>query len=115
MKSKFHQLVPELPVRDVEKAQEFYRDKLGFKIAWLDPTKSIGAVSKDEAVIFLRQQEHVVPNTHWVFADDVDEVYKELVDAAVTISEEIETKPWRIRQFTIEDPDGNRFIFHHDV
>jgi catechol 2,3-dioxygenase-like lactoylglutathione lyase family enzyme len=115
MKSTFHQPVPELPVKDVEKAQEFYRDKLGFKIEWLYPTKTIGAISKDEAVIFLRQQDDGFPSTHWVFADNVDEVYKELVDAGITITEHIETKPWNIRQFTIEDLDGNNFIFHHDV
>lgn len=115
MKSIIHQPVPELPVKDVEKSQVFYRDKLGFEIAWTDPTKNIGAVSKGETAIFLRKQKKVVPNTHWVFADNVDEIYKEFIEASITISEDIETKPWGIRQFTMEDIDGNRFIFHHDM
>jgi hypothetical protein len=25
-----------------------------------------------------------------------------------------EKKPWGLRQFTVEDLDGNRFYFHHD-
>src|SRR6202040_432113 len=29
------QLVPELPVTDVERAQQHYRDTLGFEIGWL--------------------------------------------------------------------------------
>jgi hypothetical protein len=33
------QPVPELPVADVEKAQQYYRDVLGFEIGWLDPGK----------------------------------------------------------------------------
>jgi predicted enzyme related to lactoylglutathione lyase len=115
MKSIFHRPVPELPVIDVERAQEFYRNKLGFTIAWIDPSKTIGAVSKDEAVIFLGQQEKVSPNTLWIFADDVDAMYQEFVAAGISIHEHIETKPWRIRQFIVEDLDGNRFIFHHDV
>jgi predicted enzyme related to lactoylglutathione lyase len=115
MKSKIHQAVPELPVKDVERAQAFYQEKLGFKIGWIDPTKTIGAVSKDEAVIFLRKQPTIVPNTHWIFADNVDEIYKEFMEASITITEDIESKPWGIRQFTIEDIDGNRFIFHHDI
>jgi catechol 2,3-dioxygenase-like lactoylglutathione lyase family enzyme len=115
MRSTLHQPVPELPVRDVEKSQAFYRDKLGFEIGWLEKSKGIGAVSKGEVVIFLRKQEDVTPHTLWVFADDVDEMYKELVQANLTISEDLETKPWGLRQFTIEDLDGNRFIFHHDI
>jgi len=115
IKSIFHQPVPELPVKDVGKAQAFYRDKLGFQIAWIDPTKTIGAVSKDEAAIFLRQHKQIVPITVWIFVDHVDETYKEFVQAGIAISETIETKPWNTRQFTIKDFDGNKFIFHHDV
>ena len=63
----------------------------------------------------IRQQETVSPNTLWFFADDVDKIYEEFVQASVKITEDIETKPWRIRQFTIEDLDGNRLIFHHDI
>lgn len=113
MKQTFHQPVPELPCRDVKKAQQFYADQLGFTIAWTYP--EIGGISKNNAVIFLRRHEQIVPTTVWVFADDVDVMYSELVNTGVSICEEISTKPWGIRQFTIEDPDGNRFIFHHDV
>lgn len=115
MKTTFHQPVPELPVRDVETSQAFYRDMLGFTVAWTYPSGEIGAVSKGEAALFLRRHARITPNTHWVFADNVDETYQELVAAGITIVEEIATKPWGIRQFTIADPDGNRFIFHHDV
>jgi catechol 2,3-dioxygenase-like lactoylglutathione lyase family enzyme len=111
MNSKIHQPIPELPVSDVEKAQAFYRDKLGFEIAWTYPT--LGAVSKGETVIFLGKQQTVVPGTVWVFADDVDEMYTEFHDASIMITEEIDTKPWGIRQFVIKDIDGNRFIFHN--
>ena len=36
--------VPELPVSDVERAQQHYRDVLGFEIGWLTPGKELGAV-----------------------------------------------------------------------
>jgi hypothetical protein len=38
--------VPELPVADVERAQQHYRDALGCAISWLYPNKGIGAVSR---------------------------------------------------------------------
>ena len=50
------QLVPELPVLDVERAQRHYRDALGFQIGWLYPTKDIGAVSRDKVAIFFRKR-----------------------------------------------------------
>jgi len=40
--------VPELPVADVERAQQHYRDVLGFEIGWLYPDKGIGAVSRGD-------------------------------------------------------------------
>src|SRR5215469_2985062 len=46
------QPVPELPVADVERAQQYYKDVLGFEIGWLYPTKDIGAVSRGKVVIF---------------------------------------------------------------
>jgi hypothetical protein len=40
--------VPELPVADVERAQQHYQDALGFKIGWL--SGDIGAVSRVEGL-----------------------------------------------------------------
>jgi catechol 2,3-dioxygenase-like lactoylglutathione lyase family enzyme len=39
--STLGQPVPELPVEDVERAQQYYRDILGFEIGWLDPGKEM--------------------------------------------------------------------------
>jgi hypothetical protein len=49
------QPVPELPVEDVERSQQHYRDALGFEISWLYPGKEIGAVSSGKVVIFFRK------------------------------------------------------------
>jgi predicted enzyme related to lactoylglutathione lyase len=109
------QPVPELPVADVERAQEHYRDALGFDIAWLTPDKEIGAVSRGKVAIFLRRREPPFePAVHWVFADDIDASYEEMKSLGAKIVDPLELKPWGLRQFTIEDLDGNRFYFHHD-
>jgi uncharacterized glyoxalase superfamily protein PhnB len=107
--------VPELPVADVEKAQQYYRDVLGFEIGWLYPGNEIGAVSRGNAAIFFRRrQAPFEPAVHWVFAADIDATYEELRSSGAKIVEPLETKPWGLRQFTVEDPDGNRFYFHCD-
>jgi uncharacterized glyoxalase superfamily protein PhnB len=110
------QPVPELPVTDVERAQQHYRDAFGFEIAWLDPSKDIGAVSRGDAAIFLRKRTPPFqPAVNWVFALDVDATYHELRGLGANIVEPIENKPWGLRQFAVEDLVGNRFYFHHDL
>ena len=112
---KFNQPVPELPVADVELAQEHYRDVLGFEIGWLYPDKTIGAVSRGDVVIFFRKTGlPFEPAVHWVFAEDIDASYGELKSSGANIVEPLETKPWGLRQFTVEDLDGNVFYFHTD-
>jgi predicted enzyme related to lactoylglutathione lyase len=109
------QPVPELPVEDVERAQQHYRDALGFEIAWLYPDKTIGAVSRGTVAIFFRKRtKPFEPAVHWVFADDIDASYRELQASGANIVEPLELMPWGLRQFTVEDLDGNRFYFHHD-
>ena len=109
------QPVPELPVADVEQAQQYYRDVLRFDIAWIYPDKEIGAVSRGNVAIFLRKrQAPFEPAVHWVFAANIDATYEELQRRRARIVEPLEEKPWGLRQFTVEDIDGNRFYFHCD-
>jgi uncharacterized glyoxalase superfamily protein PhnB len=109
------QPVPELPVGDVERAQQYYRDVLGFEIGWTDPEKDIGAVSRGNvAIFFRRRQEAFEPAVHWVFAQNIDATYEELRSSGAKIVQPLEQKPWGLRQFTVEDLDRNRFYFHCD-
>ena len=106
---------PELPVEDVVRAQQHYRDALGFKIGWLEPGGGIGAVSRDNFAIFFRRRARPFePAVHWLFAPMLDATFEELRSRGARIVEPIEKKPWGLRQFTVEDLDGNRFYFHCD-
>jgi len=107
--------VPELPVADVERAQQHYRDALGFEIGWLYPGNEIGAVLRDKVTIFFRKKKPPFePAIHWVFAEDIDATHQELQSLGANIVEPLEKKPWGLRQFTVKDLDGNLFYFHHD-
>lgn len=109
------QPVPELPVEDVERAQRHYRDALGFQIGWLYQGGEIGAVSRGDTAIFFRKRTPPFePAVHWIFAEDLDATYEDLRLRGARIVEPLELKPWGLRQFTVEDLDGNRFYFHHD-
>ncbi len=108
--------VPELPVADVERAQQHYRDALGFEVGWLYPDKGIGAVSHGDMgpIFFRKRTPPFEPAVHWVFAEDIDASYQELMSLGANIVEPLEKKPWGLRQFTVQDLDGNIFYFHHD-
>jgi len=91
----FGRRVAELPVADVERAQQHYRDALGFEIGWLYPDKEIGAVTRGDTVIFLRRRKPPFePAVHWVFAEDLDASYRELESSGANIVEPLEKKPW---------------------
>jgi uncharacterized glyoxalase superfamily protein PhnB len=113
--TSFGRPVPELPVEDVERAQQHYRDALGFEIGWLYPGKGIGSVVRENMTVFFRRREPPFePAIHWVFAEDIDATYTELKSLGANIVEPLERKPWGLRQFTVRDLDGNLFYFHHD-
>lgn len=115
-KTKIRQPVPQLPVEDVEKAQIYYKDILGFEILWTYPDKSIGAVGRGEiAIFFSKTIESIVLNIHWIFAEDVNLTYAEFKDSGADIIEDIEDKPWNMRQFAIKDLNGHIFYIHHDL
>ena len=110
------QPVPELPVSDVEEAQDYYERILGFKKAWLYPDKSIGAVCYGEVAIFFRKTETKInPNVHWVHTSNIEETYSELKSRGVIVAEDLEVKPWDLKQFTIADCFGHVFIFHQEI
>jgi predicted enzyme related to lactoylglutathione lyase len=110
------QPVVELPVLDVERAQQHYCSALGFTVAWLWPDKSIGAVSRGEAAIFLRRTQPPFDAVNmWVFALEIEATLRELRKSGANIVEPLEKKPWGLTQFTVQDVDGHRLTFHHDL
>ncbi len=107
---------PELPVPDVQAAQAWYRDRLGFEIAWFNADGRIGAVSHGDCAIFFRETpDHLTPAVFWIFVDDVDAAYAELAARNAPIEAPPEDMPWGLRQFTLVDLHGNRFYLHHDL
>lgn len=115
VRTKLSHPTPELPVEDVVRAQQHYHDAFGFEIGWLYPGGDIGSVSRDNVAIFFRKREHPFePAVHWIFAPNIDASYEEFRSSGARIVEPLERKPWGLRQFTVEDIDGNRFYFHCD-
>jgi len=113
---KISQPTPELPVPDVRIAQEYYRDVLGFEIAWHHHDGKIGAVVYGDCTIFFREVGGDIPySTFWIFCEDLEEAHAEFVRRRADVIEGPENKPWGLRQFTLHDHCKNRFYFFHDI
>jgi catechol 2,3-dioxygenase-like lactoylglutathione lyase family enzyme len=99
-------VIPNLPARDVRAAQEWYRETLGLEIKWLWED-NFGSVGSGYVELFLYETEDPQPVTCSLFVDDVDAIYERSRERGGEIVSELEPKPWRLREFSIRDPDGN--------
>jgi catechol 2,3-dioxygenase-like lactoylglutathione lyase family enzyme len=96
-------------VADLAASQQYYRDKLGFRIDWsYGEPPDFGAVSRGHTQLFMceRCQGHA-GSWLWVFTPDVDRLYRELVDRGAIIKSPPADKPWGVREMHVGDPDGN--------
>ena len=102
-------VTPELPVADVAAAQVWYRDVLGCRIGWISSDASYGAVYVDTHEIFLARSDAPRPRVSYcVRVDDADAAYAACREAGAKIVAPLETRPWAMREFALEDLDGHR-------
>lgn len=117
--------------RDVKRAVAFYCDMLGFKFVDRHPDTddySWCMLMRGEAIVMFAtppnpettapemreyarrlvdRMQHPGPAATYVRAGDVDELYARLQAAGATLIEPLWDAWWGLREFTVEDPDGN--------
>ena len=122
MTFKFPTPVPEIPVRDIAAAAEYYRNNLGFRLDWGGEI-GLAGISKGRCRIFLADQEHrepfgnVGPTLTWLNLDsneEVDELYREWSASNVRLLSAPASKPFGLHEFMAADLDGNLFRIFHD-
>lgn len=107
-------LTPQLPVTDLAATQAWYRDVLGFEIAWAN--RDFGAVWRDRVEIFFARVASPVPGSCLcVRVDDADALCAEYRERGARIVEGPEDKPWGMREFALEDPNGHRLRIGHPI
>jgi uncharacterized glyoxalase superfamily protein PhnB len=123
MNSRFPQAVPEIPVSNVDQAADYYTRMLGFHFDWGNDEGGIGGISQGDCRIFLANESfrshHVNrgPIAIWLNLNnrnEVDELYHRWKNAGAKILSEPEDKPWRLREFTAADLDGNQLRVFYD-
>lgn len=115
--------VPEVPVSSIDQAVAWYVETLGFTFGWGDEQGGIAGISRGDCRLFLTNhmfREHrgnKSPLLFWLnlnSKDEVDELFREWNAAGATILAEPEDKPWKLREFTASDPDGNLIRVFYD-
>lgn len=123
MGEAFPGAVPEIPVSDIHRAAEYYRDQLGFTVDWGGEDGGIAGISRGSCRLFLANRvfrEHygnAAPVLIWLNLDsrkEVDDLYEALSRSRARIVSGPEPKPWRLHEFTVADLDGNLFRIFYD-
>ena len=103
-----------LAVRDMARAVDFYRDKVGLEIRYGGGSASFTSFQVGDGYLNLT----LVPEGGWswwgrmiLYVDDVDGLYQRLVQAGLTPSTAPADAPWGERYFHISDPDSHELSF----
>jgi hypothetical protein len=115
--------VPEIPVSDVVAATRYYRYNLSFNLDWLEADIALAGISRDRCRLFLagpafrEECGNVSPVLTWLNLNsksEVDDLHRAWRSTEALLLSEPESKPWGLHEFTVADPDGNRFRVFYD-
>ncbi len=108
----FGRVAAMFPVRDMQRAYEFYAGVLGFTTTF-ENGQPVGfmILKRDKAEIHLTlQKEHQAApfNIAHIMVDDVDAFHALCQRHGLRIVKGLRDKDYGLRAFVFEDPDGNR-------
>jgi catechol 2,3-dioxygenase-like lactoylglutathione lyase family enzyme len=109
---RFGRIAAMLPVKDIQRACEFYTKILGFTKVFENGTPvSFVILKKDQAELHLTlQPNHAAAsfNVAHMMVDDADALRAICQQHGLRIIKRLEDKDYGLRAFVFEDPDGNR-------
>jgi catechol 2,3-dioxygenase-like lactoylglutathione lyase family enzyme len=98
---------------DVMALAAWYRDKLGFAItmSWGEPAE-YARVQRDGVELAIgRLDARFGPMSAYAIVTGIDALYAEFLARGVAMGREIGDQPYRMRDFDLFDPEGNRICF----
>ena len=108
---RFGRIAAMLPVKDMERACEFYTKVLGFTKVFENGTPvGFMILKKDQAELHLTLQPNhkAAPFNVAHMMDDVVALYTICQRHGLRIVKSLQDKDYGLRAFVFEDPDGNR-------
>lgn len=124
----FPAAVPEIPVASIDAAVAHYVNTLGFTLDWGDEEGGIAGISRGRCRLFLTNsafRQHTGnsgPVLFWLNLSskaEVNALFAEWRRSHASVVSAPQDTPWKLREFTVADPDGNRirvfYDFRHDM
>jgi uncharacterized glyoxalase superfamily protein PhnB len=108
--TKFESLAPILAVDDLHQALAFYRDLLGFTLAWCwGEPPDLAGICRDavEITLMARKDKPQGRGRVSLRITDIDALYARLKQAGAAITVPIGDRSYGLRDFRIVDPGGN--------
>jgi uncharacterized glyoxalase superfamily protein PhnB len=107
---------PIFAVTDIQRTVRFYCDVLGGQNEWLwgEPPCHAGLrLDKFQLMFSLNKvlAARCAGAQHFFRVDDVQSWYDRHKSAGATIVQDLENKPWGLREYTVRDPDGYELRF----
>jgi len=116
----FRKTHPIIGTRDINRAIEFYVQRLGFQLAFQDnaDTPNYVGFRRDQVELHMQfQYEHEMSTIRLRFlVDDPDALFTEYQQRGVECSaSSIRNTPWATREFALYDMDRNSLTFYRDL
>ena len=112
---QFYQGAPLLLVPDVLATADYYRKTLGFQSDAEGSSPEYSVVWRDNASVHLAQGDGAPVGVRIFFwVKEVDALYQAVIERGAEIEAPIGTRPYKIRDFTIRDPNGVILVFGQD-
>jgi predicted enzyme related to lactoylglutathione lyase len=112
---QFYQGAPLLSVPDVPATAAYYRKTLGFTSDPEAASPEYTVVWRDNASVHLTKGEKPPTGVRIFFwVKDVNALYDDVKKQGAEITIPIETRPYKIRDFAIRDPNGLVLVFGQD-
>ncbi|MFZ4599789.1 MAG: VOC family protein [Terrimicrobiaceae bacterium] len=111
-KPELIELVPSFAVMSLQRSADFYVNKLGFTVVL--QSGNYGAVGRDTVQIGLVQDKNAMRGykpSSYIRMVRIDDYYKQLKDRGVKMTTELVTRPSKMREFSVTDPDGFILVF----
>ena len=110
---------PKLPMRNKAATWEFYIENLGFSL--FGDYDGYLMVEKDNIELHFFEFRDLNPLENYgqvyIRTNNIEEWYKHAIDKKLMMPKagHLETKPWRMKEFSLLDPDHNLLTFGQDI
>lgn len=116
--NRYWAVIPVLHVANVSNSIRYYRDILGFTVdsACVDSEWTMLWADQSQLYLAAQTDNSQKPNSQvMICTPGIDDCYEEHRSAGADVVSELQDQPWGLRQYTVNDLDGNVLVFYSHI